>query len=159
MRKQTRFSISVGNVKHVHVGNFEDLSLNTITLLYKCGDWQDYEHVARQLGLNGGKVELRGDQCRNVLHDINCAPMSKADLAVLGSMVHAQEVGFCLYVYEEHEERAILNDARDELGVQEIADMRAYEDARRAYYKAEDKLATTRRLGVQIAEKLKQING
>lgn len=156
-RKQTRFSISIGSVKHVQVGNFEDLSLKTITLLYKWGEWQDYEHVARQLGLNGGKVELRGDQCQNILRDQNCSPETKADLVVFGTMVHATETCFCLYVYEEHEERGILQDASDELRVLEIAEARIVEDARRALDKAEEKLAVTRRLNARLAEKIKLI--
>lgn len=156
-RKQTRFSLSVGEAKHVHVGNYDDISLSAITLLYEYADWQDHEHRARQLGINGGKIELRGDQCRKAIEDFNFAPISKADLAVFGSVVNSTDAVFCLYVFPANEERSILQDALDDRHDKLAEQRKEIERLRKVLNDTLNAEQLSCRLVERLAEKINQI--
>jgi hypothetical protein len=154
-RKQTRYSMSVGNIMHVTVGNFEDLSLHIIKLLYMHSGWQDYVHVARQLGLNGGTVELRGHQCEEMVKSYKMSDNTKShDGTVLAALANSFNETFRLRVFEAHEERQILQDALDDLQLDMVGTRGDIERAEALLKKAKDKHYTYVRLGERLQAKI-----
>ena len=117
-----RYSLSSGDIKHVVVGDFTDLSLSLLKRLFQFGGHHDYNHCAHQISL-GGQIVLRGWQCKDFLADETPLPKntSRGDSSVYAAIMNSTETEFRLHVYEPHEEKVLLREALEDLETQKVA--------------------------------------
>lgn len=151
-----RYSLSVGNVRHVIVGNFDELSLPVLQRLFKFGGHHDYKHEALQIS-QGGQVALRGWQCREFLEDYE-APrdenVSRGDNNIIAALANSLDTEFRLHVFEDYEEKIVLQDALDELELDSDNLRDALNNATDAVRKAYNEFFTHNGLKQLLKEKI-----
>lgn len=151
-----RYSLSSGDVKHVVIGNFDDLSLGMLQRLFKFGGHHDYKHEALQIS-QGGTVALRGWQCRDLLEDDDAPTdenLTRGDSNVIAALVNSAGTEFRLRVFEDFEEKIILQYALDDLDVDADnlrSDLEKKTEEMRAAYNA---YYTNRGLAFLLKEKI-----